>query len=427
MSSTLATAAASFTNGPDPTNSPPPSGGGNTGPQNSPLLFFVALGFGVVFTNLWIIVGVKYCFRYNARNRARQQGEDGEPIDLAAMPPRRRRREKKLMTMDEVNERFPILKYKTWVSTRAAQGLSTEGGVSQSRAASIKEAEGVIAPIETHEAESSKKSVEVSEPTAREIPDADAPTPAAEPSMFATASASLPVVNKVTSHAESADVEDDDEAIPAAVPGATEMLTAPGDSCAICIDTLEDDDDVRGLSCGHAFHASCLDPWLTSRRACCPLCKADYYVPKPRPDGTNPADPSQPGATPADGTAANPFDNVNGGIQRPPLAASTPAGGISRYIPRLGRSVQSQGERPSASRQSEDPRQMTSFADLFSRRPRNQNQSASVRPTPELATSTEVQPERRRWMPSMSRSRRGADQTPTATPGQLEAGSTRPT
>jgi len=29
----------------------------------------------------------------------------------------------------------------------------------------------------------------------------------------------------------------------------------------------------------------CLDPWLTGRRACCPLCKADYYVPKPRSEG----------------------------------------------------------------------------------------------------------------------------------------------
>ena len=28
-------------------------GGGGGGPTSSPLLFFVALGFGVVFTNLW--------------------------------------------------------------------------------------------------------------------------------------------------------------------------------------------------------------------------------------------------------------------------------------------------------------------------------------------------------------------------------------
>jgi hypothetical protein len=64
-------------------------------------------------------------------------------------------------------------------------------------------------------------------------------------------------------------------------------LANPGDSCAICLDVIEDDDDVRGLSCGHAFHASCVDPWLTSRRACCPLCKSDYYVPKPRPEGAD--------------------------------------------------------------------------------------------------------------------------------------------
>ena len=45
---------------------------------------------------------------------------------------------------------------------------------------------------------------------------------------------------------------------------------------------------MRGLTCGHAFHASCIDPWLTSRRACCPLCKRDYWVPKPRAEGDQP-------------------------------------------------------------------------------------------------------------------------------------------
>merc|ERR1711964_549199 len=89
----------------------------------------------------------------------------------------------------------------------------------------------------------------------------------------------------INKHPTTTSEEDDDEDdhIHTAVP--PELLTNPGDSCAICIDTLEDDDDIRGLTCGHAFHAGCLDPWLTSRRACCPLCKADYYTPKPRPEG----------------------------------------------------------------------------------------------------------------------------------------------
>lgn len=89
---------------------------------------------------------------------------------------------------------------------------------------------------------------------------------------------------KRTTTEEEEDEEDDedDEQITAALP--PELLNTSGDTCAICIDTLEDDDDVRGLTCGHTFHAVCVDPWLTSRRACCPLCKADYYVPKPRPN-----------------------------------------------------------------------------------------------------------------------------------------------
>jgi hypothetical protein len=48
-------------------------------------------------------------------------------------------------------------------------------------------------------------------------------------------------------------------------------------SCAICLEVIEDDDEVRGLICGHVFHADCLDPWLIRRRACCPMCKRDYY------------------------------------------------------------------------------------------------------------------------------------------------------
>lgn len=52
----------------------------------------------------------------------------------------------------------------------------------------------------------------------------------------------------------------------------------PLESCAICLEDFEQDDMVRGLVCGHVFHKECVDPWLSNRKACCPLCKRDYYL-----------------------------------------------------------------------------------------------------------------------------------------------------
>ncbi|KAI8869580.1 hypothetical protein GQ42DRAFT_112898, partial [Ramicandelaber brevisporus] len=47
-------------------------------------------------------------------------------------------------------------------------------------------------------------------------------------------------------------------------------------SCSICIEEFATGDSVRVLpSCRHVFHAGCIDPWLTTTSALCPLCKND--------------------------------------------------------------------------------------------------------------------------------------------------------
>ncbi|RKU48268.1 hypothetical protein DL546_006433 [Coniochaeta pulveracea] len=326
---------------------------------------------------------------------------EGEPINLEAVPhPRRRRREKKLMTMEEVNEKFPMQKYKSWVAGRAQEGLPTRGGVTapSSRANSVLSADGIVPELPSQPRESTEaQDRPTTSATSAEKPEAGAghekkdgvtttvvdavPTPTNEvqglatiPETHAENETEAPLDKTRTSHEE--EDEDDDEHIDAALP--PECLGTSGDTCAICIDTLEDDDDVRGLTCGHAFHAGCLDPWLTSRRACCPLCKADYYTPKPpRVDGPQPGDA-------AAGVVVVNLDDPNSRGNMPSRPGHTWLGvrGRGMVLPsRFGNSNQGQtGERSGRSRIG------------FFGRDRLYSASSPADPQPAPATEPESQP-----------------------------------
>ncbi|KAK9317275.1 hypothetical protein V1524DRAFT_375209 [Lipomyces starkeyi] len=347
MSATLTAPSLTVTPTSSAVVSPPASssssstGGPTISPATSPLLFFVALGFGIVFTNLWIIVGVKYCFRRNRRLRARALAANGEipydgydetGYDMGLLrPPIRRRREKKLMTNAEMDERFPVKKYKVWRCERESAGLPTEGGVAAqipSRApsvreidleigAALKEAAGHLEAVDimastsegadhndhTTTEQETVPHPESASPGMSDLRRTDSAKSASASDLRRTNSATMAGTSDLlwTNTATTAgtsdlqrtisgttaetlkpqgEEEDDEDAVLTHPNLHPDLADTSGDACAICLEQLEDDDDVRGLSCGHAFHAACIDPWLTTRRACCPLCKADYYVPK---------------------------------------------------------------------------------------------------------------------------------------------------
>lgn len=236
--------------------------------------------------------------------------------------------------MDEVNERFPLAKYKVWRSSRANQGLPTEGGITapNTRPQSVKDEAGVTVSVpvgistlattpvvEEERAASStlpRPSHDAQVDPAVQATGVNSSTGTAAPSTQQETGVNTTEEkwqhSLINEHADLEDDEEDGDQIRKAVPA--ELLPNPGDSCAICLDIIEDDDDIRGLACGHAFHASCVDPWLTSRRACCPLCKADYYVPKPRPQ---PAE----GASSSDRQGRRTVTSRLEGLARPPRAA----------------------------------------------------------------------------------------------------------
>ena len=344
------------------------------------------------------------------------------------------------MTMEEVNDRFPLTKYKNWTSSRAEEGLPTAGGVAgpSSRPGSVRNVEGNVAPYQDITLGDGTSSSTTQSSAAKETQvKQETPTESAmkehfgEPAVPTNTRDSTPETSEAREHRELQEEIEEDDQIQMAVP--TEMLANPGDACAICLDTLEDDDDIRGLTCGHAFHASCVDPWLTSRRACCPLCKADYYVPKPRPEGEAALDAERSAGRRPAGLGGNRID-----MPAPPQFAFIGGRGGAPFRPRMllpGRFI-TISHRGGHQRYGFPPSQRS--------RRRTDNQELAMQSVrdPNAAQPSNTGSHRffsgfRNPLPSMGRWRRGNAATNTntnqspeintsdnPTPGQLEAGVT---
>ena len=50
-------------------------------------------------------------------------------------------------------------------------------------------------------------------------------------------------------------------------------------SCVVCLDAFAAGDVLRSLPCLHVFHQFCVDKWLESQEATCPICKLSIRDP----------------------------------------------------------------------------------------------------------------------------------------------------
>ncbi|KAJ9412686.1 hypothetical protein QL093DRAFT_2026974, partial [Fusarium oxysporum] len=66
---------------------------------------------------------------------------------------------------------------------------------------------------------------------------------------------------------------------------ATWTITKPSSIkvCAICIEVLRDQEDVRRLKYNHVFHTGCIDSWFQRHHVDCLLCKL-IFIPDRRSD-----------------------------------------------------------------------------------------------------------------------------------------------
>lgn len=260
--------------------------------SQTPFLFFVALGVGILFVNAWFILRAKH-FRRNANLTASrshelqnihimdQQGNIVEVIYVnggvyvnPAANARRPAAARRLLTQEQLESLFPIQKYKDWSSQQEQQGLPSEGGLSDSAAQALEKSIMANTPPQLPQEAGQLQDGNSTTAVVEELDLSEDKNKTAS----ASASKSTPTVDTQQVHPEPDTTKDPEEESDLRL---SPVHSSSGDICVICLESLEPEDDIRALSCHHVFHSDCIVPWLTTRRALCPLCKRDYFVGNP--------------------------------------------------------------------------------------------------------------------------------------------------
>ncbi|CAN6634270.1 hypothetical protein TRVA0_014S02058 [Trichomonascus vanleenenianus] len=255
------------------------------GNNQTPYFFFIALGMAIVFTNLWVILGIRYC-RRNRTTRSIDEEEVQYSLTPFGPPLTLRPRERRVLSREDLERRFPA---KTLLSVHevAIEEEEEEHAAVKERVVQL----NVSEPNLNYHEESKVKErviVNVSEPNLHLHEYYNAPQRGAKTMPNSTVnlnnsdtvSLPIPTINNNDNNATNTDNEDNTIA------------------CSICLDAIEPANLIRQLDCHHVFHDDCIARWLTTRKAVCPLCQTDFYEPPHPPaphrtetDGDEPHEP----------------------------------------------------------------------------------------------------------------------------------------
>ena len=167
---------------------------------------------------------------------------------------------KRILTIDQVNKQFPVMTYKLWKAIRDKDGLFTGSAITVHNP-----------PIHDNP---DRKAVQRSD-TGIAVQCSNKPETTDDVGGISTDNAqAINIIASVLSNTNHCETKAED--VPPGQP--PQFVGVVEDKCAICLEVPEDDDDVRSLKCGHCYHQTCIDPWLTSQSGACPLCKRDFYV-----------------------------------------------------------------------------------------------------------------------------------------------------
>ncbi|KAH0607374.1 uncharacterized protein H6S33_002408 [Morchella sextelata] len=127
-------------------------------------------------------------------------------------------------------------------------------------------------PVRTYQSTSTATSPVITHPSSSSssAPPSLPETPSSQPSLHPPRSSSLPTVTAASPNRSVEKNNSRDE-----VPRRSRYMGGSVE-CVVCLEEYVDGvSRVMRLPCGHEFHASCITPWLTTRRRTCPICKGD--------------------------------------------------------------------------------------------------------------------------------------------------------